>query len=58
MNITKATWFKKYLVPGIIFQSVVIGGGYGTGKELVEFFLSFGTIGGIIAMLGISATFL
>ena len=54
MNITKATWFKKYLVPGIIFQSVVIGGGYGTGKELVEFFLSFGTIGGIIAMLGIS----
>ena len=54
MNITKAAWFKKYMIPGIIFQSVVIGGGYGTGKELVEFFLSFGTVGGLVAMLAIS----
>ena len=46
--------FKKYLVPGIIFQSVVIAGGYGTGREILEFFLNFGTIGGLVAMLSIS----
>lgn len=54
MNITNRDWFKKFFIPGIIFQSVVIGGGYGTGKELVEFFLSFGTVGGLIAMVAIS----
>ena len=32
--------FNKYLLPGFIFQSLIIGGGYGTGRELVEFFLS------------------
>ena len=31
--------FKKYFLPGFVFQSMVIGGGYGTGRELVEFFL-------------------
>ncbi len=28
--------FQRYLLPGFIFQSVVIAGGYGTGRELVE----------------------
>lgn len=56
MNIVQSKTFKKYLVPGIVFQSVVIAGGYGTGRELVEFFLSFGTVGGLIAMLLISTT--
>ncbi|WZL74099.1 hypothetical protein QBE52_04995 [Clostridiaceae bacterium 35-E11] len=54
MNFVKSQTFKKYFVPGIIFQSVVIAGGYGTGRELVEFFLNFGTLGGLIAMLTIS----
>ena len=54
MNFMKSDTFKKYFVPGIIFQSVVIAGGYGTGRELVEFFLSFGTVGGFIAMIAIS----
>ena len=54
MNFVKSDTFKKYFLPGIIFQSVVIAGGYGTGKEIVEFFLSFGTVGGIVAILGIS----
>ena len=31
-------FFKKFILPGLIFQSLVIGGGYGTGRELVEFF--------------------
>jgi len=43
--------FKKYLLPGFIFQSVVIGGGYGTGRELVEYFLNFGPLGGLLGML-------
>ncbi len=54
MNFVNSPTFKKYLVPGIVFQSVVIAGGYGTGREIVEFFLNFGTLGGLIAMLAIS----
>jgi uncharacterized membrane protein YkvI len=42
---------KKYLLPGFVFQSIVIGGGYGTGRELVEFFLSEGPAGGYLGML-------
>ena len=45
MNFVKSDTFKKYFVPGIVFQSVVIAGGYGTGRELVEFFMKFGTLG-------------
>jgi len=42
--------FNKYLLPGFIFQSLIIGGGYGTGRELVEFFLSAGPIYGLVNM--------
>jgi len=41
---------RRYLLPGFIFQSVVIAGGYGTGRELAEFFLSHGPLGGFLAM--------
>ena len=44
-------FYQKYLLPGLIFQSVTIGGGYGTGRELVEFFLSQGPLAGYIGML-------
>ena len=27
--------FRRYLLPGFVFQSVVVAGGYGTGRELV-----------------------
>lgn len=54
MKFMQSPTFKKYFVPGIIFQSVVIAGGYGTGRELVEFFLNFGVVGGFIAMCVIS----
>ena len=43
--------FKKYFLPGFVFQSMVIGGGYGTGRELVEFFLRYGPLGGLLGML-------
>ena len=50
----KSRTFRKYLLPGFVFQSVVIAGGYGTGRELVEFFLSYGPLNGLLAMLLIS----
>ena len=43
--------FKIYLLPGLIFQSVVIGGGYATGRELIEFFFELGPIGGVLGLL-------
>ena len=45
---------KKYLLPGLLFQSVVIGGGYGTGRELAEFFLTLGPAAGLLAMALVS----
>lgn len=47
-------FFQRYLLPGFVFQSVVIAGGYGTGRELVEFFLTKGPLGGLLAMLLVS----
>jgi len=41
-------------MPGFVFQSVIIGGGYGTGRELVEFFLKNGTWGGLLGMVAVS----
>ena len=42
---TQKKW-KKYLVPGFIFQSVMIGGGYGTGGEIAQYSGTSGMIGG------------
>lgn len=44
------SFFRRYLLPGFLFQSVVIAGGYGTGRELVEFFLTQGPLGGLFAL--------
>ena len=49
MDISSA--FRRYLLPGFIFQSVIIAGGYGTGRELVEFFLSQGPMGGLLGII-------
>ena len=43
------SWFKRFLLPGLAFKAVVIGGGYATGRELAEFFLSVGPWGGLLA---------
>ncbi len=34
--------FERYVVPGLVIQAVMVGGGYATGRELVEFFVSHG----------------
>ena len=44
-------WFRRFLLPGFVFQSMCIAGGYGTGRELVEFFLRFGPAGGLQGMI-------
>jgi uncharacterized membrane protein YkvI len=50
MAFLQSSFFKKYLLPGFVFQSVTIAGGYGTGRELVEFFLNYGPLGGLLGM--------
>jgi uncharacterized membrane protein YkvI len=45
------SWFQRYVLPGLAFKAVVIGGGYATGRELAEFFLPSGPRGGLAAML-------
>ena len=42
---------RRYLLPGFVFQSLVIAGGYGTGRELVEFFLTLGPRAGLLAIV-------
>lgn len=39
--------FKRIVLPGIILQSVLIGGGYATGREIVEYGGKFGASGWI-----------
>ncbi len=43
--------FTRWLLPGLGVKAVVIGGGYATGRELAEFFLSRGPWGGLYAIL-------
>lgn len=43
------TWIKIWLVPGAVYQSVIVGGGYGTGREVVEFISRFGPRNGLYA---------
>jgi uncharacterized membrane protein YkvI len=53
----KNTLFQRWLLPGFLFQSVIIGGGYATGRELVEFFLSAGPLGGLLSILAVTVSF-
>ena len=50
MSILSSKRFQKYFVPGIVFQSCVIAGGYGTGRELVEYIMGSGPSGGLLGM--------
>lgn len=43
----KFSSLKRILLPGIILQSVLIGGGYATGREIVEYGAKFGASGWI-----------
>ncbi len=53
----RPSWFQRFLLPGLAFKAVVIGGGYATGRELAEFFLPHGAWGGLAGMLVSMLTF-
>jgi uncharacterized membrane protein YkvI len=50
-------FFRRYLLPGFVFQGITIGGGYATGRELIEFFMPAGPAGGLLGMLVTMAVF-
>jgi len=41
---------QRLLIPGAVLQSVMIGGGYGTGREVVEYFTRFGAGPGLFGL--------
>ncbi|HSG62287.1 MAG TPA: hypothetical protein VLA24_12735 [Pseudomonadales bacterium] len=47
-------FFQIYIVPAAVFISVVMGGGYGTGREVIEFFTQYGLLGGVFG-IGVAA---
>lgn len=49
--------YAKFLLPGVLFQSTLIGGGYASGREIVEFGGRFGPLGWwsiIVILVGFS----
>lgn len=62
MNVVQAGWRRRvavWLVPAGVFQSVIVGGAYGTGREVAEYMTQYGALGGLLAialvMLGLTA---
>lgn len=58
-RVGKGFWggaYGRYVLPGVILQSVLIGGGYATGREIVEYGAKFGALGWM-AGLGIFVGF-
>lgn len=45
------TFFKNYILPGIAFQSLVVAGGYCTGQEITQYFMSLGPVNGLYGLL-------
>ncbi len=44
-------FLRIYIVPGAVFEAITVGGGYGTGREIVQFFTLYGTTGGLLGLL-------
>lgn len=47
--------FQRLILPGLAFKAVVIGGGYATGRELVEYFMPSGPVGGLLGLALVTA---
>lgn len=47
----------RLLVPAFVFQAVVVGAGYATGRELVEFFMGADTATGLAGLAVAAVTF-
>ena len=37
--------YARYILPGVLLQSVLIGGGYATGREIYSYGAKFGAMG-------------
>ncbi len=48
---------RVYVLPGAVVQSVMIGGGYGTGREIVEYFTRYGMVGGLLGLALVTLCF-
>lgn len=49
--------WRVYVLPMAVLQSVMIGGGYGTGREIVEYFTRFGLLGGLCGLVLVTICF-
>ncbi len=47
----------RILVPAVVFQSVMFGGAYGSGREVVEYFSRFGELRGIAGVFTAAVVF-
>ena len=47
----KKRGITKWIIPGLVFQSICIAGGYGTGAEIAQYFGVHGMVGGILSAL-------
>jgi uncharacterized membrane protein YkvI len=47
----KSRFFQAYVIPVSVYLSVSIAGGYGTGREVVEFFTRHGVYGGFYGLI-------
>ena len=55
MNASK--FIRIILIPAAVFQSVIFGGAYGTGRETAEYISSNGPIGGMLSLALIALGF-
>ncbi len=46
----RSNWFSRYVLPGLILKAAIIGGGYLSGRELIQYFASSGPLGGLSGM--------
>jgi uncharacterized membrane protein YkvI len=46
----RANWFRRYVIPALVFKAAVIGGAYSTGRELAQFFAPHGAWAGLLGM--------
>ncbi|MDH3991309.1 MAG: hypothetical protein OEV47_00270 [Gammaproteobacteria bacterium] len=49
--------FRVFIIPSAVFLSVVFGGSYGTGREVMEFISRHGPVGGLIAIAAVVITY-
>ena len=57
MGLMDNRFVRVYLLPAAVFQSVIIGAGYGTGREVMEYISRHGPVAGLCAAFVIALAF-